>query len=1246
MRFFFLFFLAIAIKSTNTPYQKKYPSIGKVGYHCEYLGTVPRKIPQVNNEQKLAANRYPTYGQNKNPTNEEKNLILSENSMLVTNTISSTGTYSAIDQDGVLYMNTEPVKYSNGTNRKLYKHTSAIGMYYGNPTDTEPAITKKITYVPRRYGFLPTGLYAPAGEVIKIRVSESDLTKMGTLHIEIGQIFQNGKANAITAAKSFVRMPIISNLFQLTSKTATLTRENGDYIFYVGSFLGGPIYVNVPTGLISTFSVTISGAIRMPHFILGYTMPEEFSDNMKSTAPCCELEVWQRGIIHSGARSKLTVSSYDDFYKAAIYWEKVTSVSNQFPPRSNTNLGIGMIYDPYVAAGGAVAYPGQSTTNCPAGWFGVVLNYNNIVVQKQDSWGPHHEYNHHFQKDWGLSGDVEVSNNAVTLVSYSFFTKISQSRTLSAEPSGYDNWAKYTSATFALNNIINNNRGNNLLLHSCLLHCFGQYVFIEAAQLKGGQNNDAYYKAYTKVTELDMTYFFKTLYKLSISDAAINSFNGKNYKKFVPIASKFQVGVGYLVKGKRNKMQTMSPFLISPVADFTMNFNQYLVIPKDFTFQVKSVTQPEHGSVKKTADNIYVYSPDEQELFSGVMTFTIGLAKKDDPNFIVDDIEMYVNLQQSYSLREKNSNSKQMKLDRRTYTWPDGKMPIDPVQAFTSNYAGSTGFVDEINSNTNENCNSELWPTLMKNTMCELRGKTISNPATLRFALRGRLHCALFLSLDEGKTYELAANLTNPSMDVNFHPELKTSMKDITLTKRQYIYFKLILNQADMPAGAGVRTPFAGLGIGIVQPDGSANINYMANSLPTSYQADPEFTSENVFPRTYTQTFNYEYAKFRGTLLESNYYPWTFDVAEGTYSIENLFDSNDSNFIHNNKENPIDESNPFMILVDIGETLSVNKFIIYGVAGTQYQYQPKTFLLYVGTDKDNLELVANVTNAARTNSNIIVTFSETKAVRYYKFIVTETYAFANNYIAYRFAQFRLEFDGINVALDDDRITLYNSWSQVQKFCTFGHLYTGQGTADSKAILEFKFTGKQYGINAFVSKEFDGFDLYLDNEFVKRINLNGDDDAVVPGLYISPTIRNTQHTVRAESHSRFNIDSFILLSDDATVVPPVNETGDGSDGIEDESAIYDEDDDTIDTATGDNSEKSDTTQSGGNGENGEDGNNDSKKKPLSTGAIVGIVVAIVAVIAIAVVVTVIVIRKKKDDSPKLLTSNASLPGLEI
>lgn len=155
-------------------------------------------------------------------------------------------------------------------------------------------------------------------------------------------------------------------------------------------------------------------------------------------------------------------------------------------------------------------------------------------------------------------------------------------------------------------------------------------------------------------------------------------------------------------------------------------------------------------------------------------------------------------------------------------------------------------------------------------------------------------------------------------------------------------------------------------------------------------------------------------------------------------------------------------------------------------------------------------------------------------------------------------------------------------------------------------------------------------------------MNAVNDAVVPGVYISPTFVNTQHTLLAESNTAFNIDSFILLTDDATVVPPESQDEDGSEGVdEDQDPIFDDDVDD-DQNTDNVVEESQTNEIDGNG-NG-DGN---KKKPLGIGAIIGIVVAIVVVIAVAAVVAFILIKKKKEsNSSKLLTSTTTIPGFEI
>lgn len=107
-------------------------------------------------------------------------------------------------------------------------------------------------------------------------------------------------------------------------------------------------------------------------------------------------------------------------------------------------------------------------------------------------------------------------------------------------------------------------------------------------------------------------------------------------------------------------------------------------------------------------------------------------------------------------------------------------------------------------------------------------------------------------------------------MDAVFHTEDPNTYHDFTLTKRQYVYFKLFTNQADMPEGAGVRAPFDGIGIGLFKADGSPpdTINYLSNSFPAGYQEDHVYTSENVFSCTYSQTYDYEYDKFRGTLFD------------------------------------------------------------------------------------------------------------------------------------------------------------------------------------------------------------------------------------------------------------------------------------------------------------------------------------------------------------------------------------------
>lgn len=132
--------------------------------------------------------------------------------------------------------------------------------------------------------------------------------------------------------------------------------------------LGGPIYFKCQNNP-SQFTFTVKGAVIYAHYTHGYTTPDEFSENWKSTAPYFDLEVWQGGILHSGPRFSVgSITDYEDFYQAGCYWEKATSVSNQVPSSGPAKTNVNMMYECFIAAGGAVAFVRKGATNCPMYW--------------------------------------------------------------------------------------------------------------------------------------------------------------------------------------------------------------------------------------------------------------------------------------------------------------------------------------------------------------------------------------------------------------------------------------------------------------------------------------------------------------------------------------------------------------------------------------------------------------------------------------------------------------------------------------------------------------------------------------------------------------------------------------------------------------------------------------------------------------------------------------------------------------
>ena len=204
-----------------------------------------------------------------------------------------------------------------------------------------------------------------------------------------------------------------------------------------------------------------------------------------------------------------------------------------------------------------------------------------------------------------------------------------------------------------------------------------------------------------------------------------------------------------------------------------------------------------------------------------------------------------------------------------------------------------------------------------------------------------RRKAGLYLSFD-GENYSLAALVNNQANAAGFMGE-GGSYTDCELSDGQWVYFRAVLL---------VTYPGSFIGVGLGKFDGdTVQVNYL-NAYRASYEPEPPFESGYF----YTRDYSYDGERSgKGSLLSSSYSPW-----DDSYSIENLFDADDSDFIHSDRT-PISESNAFEVTADLGRAFLADTFTVYGESSRQYQ--PRDLKLYAGASPDDLQLVADVKDA-------------------------------------------------------------------------------------------------------------------------------------------------------------------------------------------------------------------------------------------------------------------------------------------
>ncbi|MBD5131574.1 MAG: hypothetical protein HDT28_03125 [Clostridiales bacterium] len=1162
----------------------------------EYLGAVDKVVKPVkevmDEHETYGVTQYPYYGRNlKTSTNNRDAIYWESISLLPQPTWRSRGIYNGIDAEGYLLKNgqrilansddvdeddedeegevisggedagleegEEVVEGSTTVNeqfnkkyRMLYKHTASITMYGGGLSDKEPRIVKKITALThaKLASTTITGLYAPAGEVIKIEIPEAEYKAAGGIAVYIGQNYNLDQQVAVEFTSSgvkgngFTRMTDILSKFELRDKYKNVTIENGIATAYVGSFLGGPIYFRpINNSVERKVSVTISGAVRYQHFILGVTTPEEYEFNKSSTAPYFDLEVFDsvRFTTHKYASSNglaLKDFTYENCTDAAVLWDKIAEVSTRVKANglSGASAPVYIIGDCYIAAGAAFANPGRNGVVCPPSWLAEALNYNHFV--NSGSWGTMHEYNHCWQ-GYGLKNGGEVTNNATTLISYSLYTRISAGRT-SATGWGNGGWNRFTDPSKSLGELLVNGRNGSaredLSVYATLLHNIGQDKFIAAA--KGGKDSGAttYFNNLVSATHLDMTYYFTSVLNLGVgtsrgvSQAAVDAAQAKNYPMFVPVSSVYQVGRSIIYDGKKEYITTAQPFSYG-TGEFTMDFtnknnfkgnsfaSKALVVPDGFTVTVKSVTQPANGTVAKLDGNKVKYTPKSGAAYSGNFIVTLGITK-DDEAFTVEDIDLVINLKQgiistlyrtTYTYDEASSmpssdavyNEQTKTFDFGSYASTETRKNVCTQETNTQIWGSGRNYLDDTFDKTVSNTEGHYKALEVGKTIQTLDGVMYFSAAnTYRFTLKGRGKGTLYLSYDKGATWEKAFTFDRNSGTAYVANEYYEH--ELT-SNNSFVYFKVVLNVKND------WQDFFGIGVAAKQSNGSFSAFSDASAIAEA-SIDAKLEESKKFETDYHFESNYTY-KYSGienisastmSLVSVNYESW-----DDTLLIANMFDGKADTYFHSKggAENYITADKPLELVVDLGSVRKVNRVTFNGYKGdykNKNNGMVKSFKLYGSKDGTNYtiltEQVDAVTNDARNK-----TYSfDAAEIKYYKLVVTKTdngRYFAMNSIDFSYG---IVFANGNMATPHDENVIYSGeWGTKNTLCDYGIIYT----AEAGSSVSYTFTGTRVAYFAEKSSDYGTVDIYIDGVLVASdVSLSASN----PNIQVSETLYNS------------------------------------------------------------------------------------------------------------------------------------------
>ncbi|MBW3129428.1 M60 family metallopeptidase [Hymenobacter profundi] len=242
-----------------------------------------------------------------------------------------------------------------------------------------------------------TGLYVPAGEIVRISLSATDASRH--LQAQIG-VHEDDASQLPTLTRE---------AFDLTHRFELRHGYTEIYSPY-----GGLLLLNVPdTSTLHVVRLRVQGAVQAPRFERGKTSLAEWQQTIRHyPAPWAELASENISLTVPAAR----IRALDDPEQLLAFWDAVLATEAQLAalplPRRHPER---VIVDQVVASG-AYMFTDAKKIVVPNDTYGCAQMLDVHYLQQKGSWGHFHELGHRHQfHGIDFSGLREVSVNLYTL---------------------------------------------------------------------------------------------------------------------------------------------------------------------------------------------------------------------------------------------------------------------------------------------------------------------------------------------------------------------------------------------------------------------------------------------------------------------------------------------------------------------------------------------------------------------------------------------------------------------------------------------------------------------------------------------------------------------------------------------------------------------------------------------------------------------------------------------------------------